>query len=347
MPVLGNIPEVVIWTDSARVPLVQNVIDGMGASVRTLAVGGVTSAANITDLARALACPCEIDLRKLLVEHPAAYVFFASPTIVTTDDVRFALSQGSTILSLEPIAADFAGLMSRHTNEAGPMPGTTGNQVMPASESFAANIYTAPSFEYSKGWASATDPMQAIGPIRLVNFNNIGPTMDCSLFGRLWDAWKIVLLLCGMPETIDAALVPAPGKATEDLRSMTGHLTAHARCGDRYVACVSVSDRASPSSRSIHLVGEQGSLKADDAGYRLHDAQGREIDCLEPGSRLMNWSSLIIQQWRSMIDRPASSSWQQPGSDEESLMACCMASLLSSRTSEPESPAKLLRLQTG
>ena len=98
--------EATIWTDGERTPLIGRVLDRMGSAVRAIGVGGPRSSV-VDRFGRDMDCPLLDDLRKMIIDHPAAFVVLASSVDATPDDAALALDQGATIIALEPIAANF------------------------------------------------------------------------------------------------------------------------------------------------------------------------------------------------------------------------------------------------
>ena len=77
-----------------------------------------------------------------------------------------------------------------------------------------------------------------------------------------------------------------------------------------------------------------------DTTYALHRRGGEpeaSTDPPPPG----RFADLVAYQWRALMERPAAPT--PPGVQAQAL-ACVHAALLSARTGQPESPAKLLQL---
>lgn len=317
-------PEVTIWTDGPRAGVIGDALALIGAAVKPIAVGG-PRVAEVDDLARALDCRREDDLRKMLIEAPAAYVVFATLDGATCGDLAYAVEQSSTILALEPVAADSDELDTFVGGDhAGP-------------------VVTMPSFLAAPGWTRAADPRETLGTPRTIVFDACGRPGDLSLFARLMDAWQTLLHFAPLPQSIDATLSGPVAEVPRDLRGLTGSITAHARLADGMSAVIHVSDRAAVARRRLHVLSDAGDLLVRDADYELHDDAGRVIDEHRPKLAQHTIADLISAQWLRLIDRGGDATLWPSGLDADAL-ACCQACLLSAKTGTPEDAGKLLRL---
>ncbi|MEE9211542.1 MAG: hypothetical protein V3U29_02705 [Phycisphaeraceae bacterium] len=356
MPSEAAEAELTIWTDAQRVARVTEVLDRLGSSVEPIGVGGPRTAP-INELAGHLGCPQEDDFRKLLLDHPAAFVLLSTWRGVSREDIQTAIGQGSVIVALEPIAVigDAVRLAKARTGAAattgitavGCNSGTAGAaSAAPAAAPPSGRIVVMPAFTESPGWTSAADPAELLGAPHVISFSSSGGVDDCSLFGRLFDAWRVVLRLSDLPESIDATLSGPLGEVPEDLRGLTGHLAAHARMPHGGAALVQVSDRAGPHRRGLRVISEQAQWDVDDLGYQLHDASGKLLDDHQPQQATIGFADLIVRHWTRLGKRITSSTADEPaGADDADVLACCLASRLSARTGQGESPRKLLEMQ--
>ena len=327
----------------------------MGSLVKPIGVGGPRSAA-INNLAKALGCHPEDDFRKLQVDHPAAYVVLATWRSVSEEDVQTALAAGSVVVAMEPpLAANLASAAERSAARSSGVSARTPSS--PANDrSIAATqahdlattaigrLVTIPSFVQSPGWCSAADPADLIGQPNLIRFTSHGAPDDCSLFFRLFDAWRVVLLLHDLPECIGASLSGPLAQVSDELRNLSGHLVAHARLPNQAAAVVMVSDCCAPHYRSLHVIGDQAQWHIDDLGYQLHGKDGKLLDQSRPRKTKVHFADLIAGHWKQLIERKLNFVQNRPD-EVEAALACCLASALSVRTGEPESPRKLLELQ--
>lgn len=325
--------EVTVWVDGRSAPLVGDVLALMGSAVHVLSVGG-TREQEVDRLARDLNCPRQDDIRKLLVDHPAAYLVLGSMAGLSAEDSAAALGQGTTILALDPVAASHQELATitnrRGKGEAG---ATT------------ARALHAPLFTQSPGYLSAAEPWDVVGEMRLVNVQNIGDSASASIYARLFDAWLAVLAVVDMPQSIDASLMGQPGGVPDDLRSLTGRIAAHARMADGSAALVSVAEVFSESRREMLVFGRNGQLQVTDTGYELRQKDG-VVDASAGGGHLSH-ADLVAAQWKRLLERGPGSfaSTGTPERDAQAL-ACCQACLLSARTGQPENPRKLLEMRS-
>lgn len=318
--------EATVWTDGPRAAKLGEAIDLMGAAVRVIAVGG-PRISEVDQLARRFDCAREDDLRKMLIEHPAAFVLLGTLDEATPADLATAVEQGSMMLAIEPAAA--------HADEIDTL--TSGDAATPAL------VVAAPAFLASPGWTRAADPREALGQPRTLQFDSCGRPDEQSLFARLFDAWLTVLHFVGMPQSVDAALVGPVTDVPKDPRGLTGSLSAHARLGDGAAAYIHVSDRASVSRRRLHTLSDAADLLVRDSDYQLHDAAGQLIDEHRPKLARTGFADLIAAQWQRLLDRRDAQAPDPAGLDPEAL-ACCHACLLSARTGTPEDPAKILQM---
>ncbi|MCC6679554.1 MAG: hypothetical protein IT445_01510 [Phycisphaeraceae bacterium] len=312
--------ELIVWTDGQRLELVQRLLDVMGGSVRPLGVGGPRTAP-VGQLAQSLGCRAEDDLRKLIVENPAAFLLLASPNLAGLEDLKTAAAQGATILTLEPIAGDF--------------------DTLEQLEPFAANIHLAPVFSQSPGALMAADPTLALGDGRMIGFHSSG--RNASLYTRLWDAWQTTLQYSECPQLIDAALISPGDEAPEHLPQLAGRLTAHGRMAEGGSVVLELAADVGIDQRTLHVVADHAELHMSDGSYQLHQIDGKLLDegqSTEP----IGWVDLIAQQWQRLLDRPAMAAGEDFHQRRRHILSCCLATLLSTRTGEPESPADLLRM---
>ena len=341
MSEVGNRPfpaEVTVWTDAGRAELASQVLDLMGSAVLPIGVGG-PRVREVEQLAEQLDCPREDDLRKLLVDRPAAFVLLASVSPIQNQDVSEAVAAGTTVLTLEPFRSGIARRAGAERSIRRPVPVSAGR------------IELVPRFDQGEGWHSAADPTQVLGAPRLMRLSTCGGPRSTSLFARLYDAWRTVLAFGrDLPESIDASLVGPLTEVPDDLRAMTGHLSAHARLGSGGTDCSAVieaSDRSGRTARELCVVGESGYLRVGDLDYELYDDNGEIVDRQEAGDRIMTDADLIAGNWRKLIDQPHTGSLPPKQDDDGPILACCLACLLSARTHEAESPGKLAEAHRG
>jgi len=330
----GEGSELTIWTGATRAAMTGRVLDLLGSAVRPIGVGG-PRCAEVDRLAADLDCPCEDDLRKLLIDRPSAMVFVSTAGRISDDDMAVALGQGSTLLLIEPVAADFDQLASRSDLVAQTV--SHGRTTLP--------IVRIPRFTAGIGWRSAADPAEALGRVRSMAMTSVGRADEASLFARLFDAWSTILTRADLPNQIDASLTGPLADVPDDPHAMTGCLTAHGRLADGRGVVVQVSDLAGHTAARLQAVGEHAVLEVTDLGYSLHDLEGALIDKHATDRWEADFTQMVADQWQQAIERPAAAGPDLFSAHAQTL-ACCLACLLSSRTGEAESPAKLLGLHS-
>ncbi|MFA9479053.1 hypothetical protein ACERK3_12240 [Phycisphaerales bacterium AB-hyl4] len=334
-------PEVTVWADARSAAGVMAVLDRMGSAVRPIGVGGprepgVASDAGVDRLAATLDCARNDDLRKLLVDRPAAFLLLATMRDASVADVQSAVRQGMIVLALEPVVEELAELKT--LNRADRSAGAGVGRILPV-----------PAFDSSPGYLSAAEPGDAMGEARTLHYESLGTSAEGSLYARLLDGWRTVLAFSSMPVTIDASLAAADdelvGRArTASLRDMGGALTAHGRMDDGSSALLHIADRSAETRRALHVLGREGQLRVDDVSYSLRQITGELLDEARPESGA-TFADLVAWQWRRLIDRLDGVLPDPPSPGyENNALACCLACLLSIRTGQPESPAKLAEI---
>lgn len=325
---------VTIWTDAERAGRDGAIIDRMGSAVRVVAVGG-PRAPEVAALSRRVDCPHDDDGRKLMADHTVDFLLLGAVGDLTPQDIASAIAQGSIVLALEPVAAQLGDLAQIKPPRVTP-PGITPGRVVPA-----------PMFAESRGWRGAAHPFEVIGAVETVRLTNLGPPQDCSLLARMMDAWRSILPLCPMPLRIDASLTGQGRSSSEDPRQVTGHLAAHARLPNGGSLLVMISDRAGRHTRSAQMLGPHGQVMVHDLGYQLWDAGGNLLDESPPAGDSIEFIDIVAQQWLDLLRQTSGGLPPTTVPDEQvarEALACCLATLLSTRTGEPESPAKLAEI---
>lgn len=319
-----------MWTNAGRAALAGQLLDVMGAGVRPLGVGG-PRCAEVDALSKHLGCPAESDLRKLLIDRPAAFLLVMSLEDATISDLKAAAANGSRVLCLEPVAAELSELESADT------PGQPGA------------IRCVPAFTQSPGYLAAADPHEQIDGPSLVRFSSHGPPGRGSLFARLLDGWATALGFTPLPETIDARLRrPAgPGSANGNdalrPRAIAGWLSAHARTADGGAVLIEAGDTAADPvpRRELSVVSGRVQLRVDDTSYQLHADAADAPDAGGDAGKRLTFVDLLTASWHRLMERPGPAA---PPHQQAQALACVHACLLSARTGQPESPGNLLRL---
>ncbi len=320
-------PEVAVWTSPDRAPVAADIIDLMGAAIHPIAVGGPRSAP-VERLATDLGLDPGNDFRQLQIDHPAAFLLLTTLDGVSTNDLRAAVTAGTRLISLEPLATDLAGAPGAR------FPGS------PGAASFA------PAFVHGTGYRAAADPQDSLGPPRLIRITHLGRQTQGSLLARLLDAWTAVLRFTPRPEAVTATLTGP----THDPQVASGFLAAHARVPAGPGVVLEISDRASHCKRVLSVLSDAAQLTLDDIGYDLRGAGGEPLDGASVGPpdetrtvAAVAYARCVADQWRRLIDRPTAALLVDPAAADDAL-ACTEACLLSARTGQPEDPGHLLRL---
>ncbi len=331
-------PEVTIWTDTRHVHLVEELFHLMAEELNPIGLGGPREP-EIDQLARSLDCHYENDMRKLIVEKPAAFLFLTEMQDVELDEILAATENSTIVLSLEPDIDSFDGIryyaMSSAANAA------VGKSECRADPRLITQI---PQFLQSPGIIHAADPHECLGRPRLVNLDSCGNPDAGSLYARLYDAWHCILHFMELPESIDASLLGPLTEVPENMRQLTGSIAAHARSADGSGVALSLSDQAGETRRHLHIVGDQGELNASDTGYTLHHAGGEEVDRYQSKGHQNDFVELIAAQWRRIIDRPNLWINSNTRHRDNEVLACCQACLLSFRTGQGENPQRILAM---
>jgi hypothetical protein len=313
-------PEALIWTSGQRVPLVEAVCKRV-SGVRVLAVGGPRRA-EVSELSERLHTDAADDLRQLIVDRPASFLLLATTAAVSRGDVRQALEQGIDVLMLEPFAAHPDQVLNFEPGKAPP-----------------GRLVQTPMLRLAPGYLAAAEPEQVLGKVGSLSITAVSAPDAGSLFAHLADAMDLVVHLLDVPDMIGATLttnLPAP---PDDLRGLTGDLTANLSFGDEAAAAIHVSDRAAVWRRAMVAVGEAATLLVDDLSYRLVGGDPQHID-EAPAERHPEPADLIAGQWQWLMQHRAGPA----AVNRRAVIACCETALLSCRTGQPESPETFLQM---
>jgi len=316
---------VVLWTETATAGRDGQIIDRMHADIRVTAVGGPRSG-EVVALARRLNCPHDDDFRKIMLRSEARWLLTGSMQDIDHRDFA-GLSHDIRIAAIEPAIDSLAD--------------------PPLSSD---RINYLPAMLRSPGWNLAANPDEVIAAAQVTRLTSLGRPDHCTLFARLLDGWRTLVTLHGLPETIDAALTGPLPAAPESPRGLTGHIAGMARLERSRCILFEISDRAGRHERCIQMIGRAGRLIVTDDAYELSDENGEILDGSHVGdatSQQSDFVDQVIHDWRSLLSPPANPAALNPArllEIESHALACTLAAMLSARTSQPESPAKLLAL---
>lgn len=366
-PAAASLVEVLVYADGASAGRVGRVVKGVADRVRVLGVAGQRTGA-VGGLGQRLGVSVESDLRKLLIQKPAAYLLLGTMAGIGLEDLQPAAAGGTVVLSLDPVATD----LGRADAVVRAVRGSHGL-------GHGLRLDHLPPFMRSPAPLACPDPMPRLGTRRVASFFTGGPREDATLFARLFDAWVTLLRFCDLPESISGSVTPDPtatgmpnptGEPPENLRDLTGSVLCHARLPDGGAITLHAADRHAAHTRRLHVIGDAGELCLTDTAWRLQasarDDRGDDTDDAPPDghSRLIDqghapgfdphaddpatltWPDLAAWQWRRMLDRSptAPAPAEPPLASLAEPLACCEASLLSARTRQPESPWKMLEI---
>jgi len=331
MPPTPDHPEVIVWTDAPPAHIVRQIL-GQMTELKILAVGCPRSSPRPVELADAFSAAAFDDLRQMIVQLPAQYLFLATTNTVKPDDIAAVIQQQTDVLSLEPLLdAAPSSDDSKTLNESG-------------------RIHYLPRFRQCPAYLAAADPQQALSSIRSIQITSVGRAHVASLAARLTDALDMLIALLGLPDSIDAAYVGPSPDAPQSLRALTGHITANLRFSDQAAASLLLSDQSHIHHRAAAMIGSDATLLLNDLSYQLigNNDTGQPIllDQLLPDPRdasrtPQDASSLIVHQWRRLLThRPV----DDRSVDPRALLAVAETVLLAARTAQPESPRKLFQM---
>lgn len=330
-------PEVIVWTDARRTALAQAILAAMGQHVRLIGAGGPRGGDG-AEIAQAQGLSACDDLRKLLIEHPPAYMLLATEEPADVKLLQTAMHQGTAILTLEPVASSFDKLIA------------------PKAPQGAGCIISLPSFTFSPAWLKAGDMQDILGPVQLMSFESLGSATEQSLHARLAEAWEVLGCFAPVPETINCVLTGPRQEIPQDPRDLAGHLTAQARLSSNCMATITLSDQLAHHQRRLLVVGQTGRLLISDLAYELygqddqlleHVQLAEQLPSLIPTSGPDDWplfAMLAAAQWRQVINQPERNWLGHSRHDQADNLACQLTCLLSARTSQPENPVRMKSL---
>jgi predicted dehydrogenase len=150
----------------------------------------------------------------------------------------------------------------------------------------------------------------------------------------------LVFTLCGVVETMDAALATPLARVPDLLAGLHGHLTLNMRFPGHYCACVAVSDRAGAWFRGVTVLGDGGCLRINDGGFDWLAPDGRLLDSHHE-ERNLTAGELIGEQIKRML---GGLDTNEVPPDNARLLALCEAARLSCRTGQGEAPRKMFEM---
>jgi len=329
MAMLRTRPRLALWIEPPHEPLLPELLASLVDEFELVAVGG-DGTSGVSESAAERQIPFVDDLRRLTLEHPADWLLCCGRTDHDAEDLLFAAEHDRQVLTLWPPVGSLDELQR------------LGKRI----EAQATRIHLAPLFTSGLGWSRAADPAEVFGRLDSLSWLSAGPPATWSLFTRLFEAWQLVLSHADMPEAIGASLSGDVGASPEHLRQLSGHLTVHGRLATRGACVLHLSDRGGPARRSMFAIGRDAVVRVDDARYELSGPDGQPLEPTsgDPGAETPSFHQQLLRAIRAQIKQPQSR--PAPSDQLQAILGCCEATLLSTRTGQPESPARLLSLRT-
>lgn len=322
--------EVTAWVEPARAAQAGRVLQAMSRQLRPIAVGGPRGK-ETDQLAARMGCPLVDDLRKLLVDHPARYLLIDYRPALAAEDIAAALTAGTTIITTEPLAAEL--------DELAALAAQLGQR---GAAGQAGRVHLLPQLPHTEGWRRAADPAEHLAKLLSMTATNVGPVEQRSLFARLMDLWLTALRIVELPEVVTATLA---GASTPDSpRQLTGQITVHARCGDGSGLALSAGDRVGRDVLEARFTAAQAMFEVEDNRYVLTAIDGSVIDQYAARRKPGGVERMLADAWMHMLDQPGPIGPPWPALRDREALACCLACLLSTRTGQPESPARLMSM---
>jgi hypothetical protein len=332
----------VVWLRPDQLPLAHQLVESCDLN---LEAAGSSIRGRSTELAAALHTEPADDLRAALAETSASLVllldpgdFGAKPSITDDRALAAAKSRGVKVASLEPIPATALAL---HTPGVGD----------PAEDvAIPDPVRFLPHLRQSKRHREAAEIIEQFGYVRTLTIEQWNTPAEGSLGSLLFSALDLAIGVLGVPESVDAQFVsPAHGQgvhtvAGDSLRALSGDLTALMRFSDGRGATIVASDHAGRWNRVVTMLGPSGRLRIYDDGFELVNAAGEKVD--ESRQRRTTKSPAhSVTALADAIDRlldPHAA--VPPPLDHLGILTTAQATLLSTRTGQPESPETIRRM---
>ena len=306
----------IVWAEPGQETLVREAIDRSGL---TLAAVGSDEPSAAAGLSRSLAVEPAGNLRSAIQRTDVDLLWLATARPMDSSQRRLLRETGLPTASCQPIPA-------------------TCQEVL-ADPAEARTAWFVPLFRQSPGFSTACEALADFGPPQTAALHLASGPGQGTLLARLFDALDLFRGLLGEEQTMDAALAAAQGRVPETLGAMKGHMTLNTRFPGGGCGCALVSDAGGGWCRQLTLLGSGGRLQIEDRGFLWTSPDGRTIDShrqehLSPGE-------LVGLQLRRLLGHPPTGEPTEPASAYPIILAMCETALLSCRTGQTESPAKL------
>lgn len=364
-----NLPPLAVWCRPSQADLVAEIAKLAGLRIMLAGspdLGRSAAVADLLALAHPHASPID-DVRTLISRaEPGGLVLLASLDRFGTDgdraDLRLlssAAERGVRVLTFEPIPSSVAHLPSTDITRRGSASRSRTDQ--PTS----ADVFPA---RRTPDWWSAVghdtlDLVSHVGSPCALAVQAIASQDHGSLSARLLDVCSLIVGLLGQPEQVDAALAPATAGASLHLAAdtlgpeLSGTITLNARYADGRAAAAIASNTADTWRRHATLLTSAGTILIDDHNATAaseQPAQPTSLTISDPAQTTQTqtthavlFASLVASQIGQIITRNEVASREhadQHAPHDRAALALAEAALLSTRTSEPESPATIERL---
>ncbi|UCD74586.1 MAG: hypothetical protein JSV91_12455 [Phycisphaerales bacterium] len=310
---------IIVWADVEQGNLVRAAV--RYADLHLAGIGSPSSSAS-AQLSDALKADRIEDLRQAIQTEDLDLLWLAAPHGVAVAERRLIREMGLRAISTEPRPVDISAAISD------------------PSEADTADFV--PLMRRSAGYRAASQVLEDFGPAQCVNVFLRSGEGEGTLIARLFDAMDVIDALCGEPETLDAALSsPLPG-VPDSLAGLHGHLTVNLRFAGNRCACVAVSDLAGRWFRGVTVLGENGCLRINDAGFDWIARDGQIVETLHDKQPL-SAGELVGEQIRRTLD---SLDTTDPPPHNARLLALCESARLSCRTGQGETPRKVMEMMS-
>ncbi|MEM6755863.1 MAG: hypothetical protein AAF586_01745 [Planctomycetota bacterium] len=315
-----------VWADAERIAPVSALVDTLGDAIAIAGVGGSRDT-TVAQFAKAHDTALSDDLRALIASTEVDGLLIASAEGVGPTDLALAVDNGVEVRATELPLTNLADLRTALGTEGGPK-----------GES---PLIITPAVARLPGLAKASDPMQTLGDPRAVHVRHVGPSQAGTVWTRLVDAWLAVLTFGAMPETIDATLRSAAARQPDDPLAVHGTVLAHGRGLKSAAATVVVSDQAIATRRRLEVFAAHGTLELTDHAFLVLADGDPPVDGTPDPHTPADPADLLADHWRQLDTQPES---HPKLARLRQAVACGLATLLSARTAQPESPHSLLEI---
>ncbi len=325
----------ILWLEPDQSTTLQRVLER--ADIELIGAGSPDSA-RTGQVASDLGCDPVDDLRHALASTDIDLILLASPAQFADqaqdadlDGLKAAHARNVCITTLEPIPAAVNGIGG--TSFAEVLQNGTINEL----------VYSLPMTRYAPMIDELYAVLETFGPIRSCTVTLGIPQVLGSLGARLFDAMDLVRSLVGVPNIIEAGYIsplagrglhPLPGQSLRDLH---GEFTINLRFSDGRCAALLLSDQVGASMIQITLMSNEGSIIANNDGFKWFNPTGEVIDSYT-NPKIEDTDPAEILLANQLIERCTGVGPKRVPTDYPSVLSMTHATLLSTRTGQGESP---------